>query len=97
MIIINKYHFNFLKIDKRNNLTNIYTKQYLNMAAMYRRRRHPELNSQASTQGCNTLRLTYPHSHRGLNTGETHPVFKANKTSEFDPFYGCIQTINEGR
>jgi len=40
-----------LKIDKRN------------MAAIYRCRRHAELNSQASTQGCNTLRLTYAHSH----------------------------------
>jgi len=35
------------------------------MAAIHRRRRHAELNSQASTQGCNTLRLTYAHSHRG--------------------------------
>jgi len=35
------------------------------MAAIHRRRRRAELNSQASTQGSNTLRLTYPHSHRG--------------------------------
>jgi len=80
-ILINKnmyvyiYFFNILKIDKRNNLTNIYTKQYQNMAAIFspcrrnmvaacRLRRHAELNSQASTQGCNTLRLTYVHSHR---------------------------------
>jgi len=43
-----------LKIDNHNNLTNIYTKEYRNMAAIYRRRRHADLNSQASTQGCNT-------------------------------------------
>jgi len=56
-----------LNIDKRNNLANIdlNTKQYRNMAAIYRCRRHAELNSQASTQGCNTLRLTYARSHRG--------------------------------
>jgi len=35
------------------------------MAAIYRRRRNAELNSQESTQGCNTLRLTYSHSHWG--------------------------------
>jgi len=34
------------------------------MAAIYRRLRHTELNSHSSTQGCNTLRLTYAHSHR---------------------------------
>jgi len=37
------------KIDIRNNLTNIHAKQYRNMAARYRCRRHAELNSQAST------------------------------------------------
>jgi len=35
------------------------------MAAIYRRSRQAELNSQASTKGCNTLLLTYAHSHRG--------------------------------
>jgi len=35
------------------------------MAAIYRRRRHAELNSQASTQGCNTLRLTYMRTATG--------------------------------
>jgi len=35
------------------------------MAAIYRRYRHAEWTSQASTQGCNTLQLTYAHSHRG--------------------------------
>jgi len=29
------------------------------MAAIHKRRRHAEMNSQASTQGCNTLLLTY--------------------------------------
>jgi len=71
-----------LKIDKRNNLANIYTKQYRNMAAIYRRRRHAEWNSQAPvvlagtsfTQGCNTLRLTYAHSHRGFHLPASTPV-----------------------
>jgi len=57
-MVYNKFLFNFLKIDKRNILTNIYTQQYRNMAAIYRRRRQAGLNSQASTQACNALRLT---------------------------------------
>jgi len=64
-----------LKIDKRNNFTNIYIRytaisKYGRLAAIYRRRRHVELNSNALTQRCklcNTLRLrlTYAHSHLG--------------------------------
>jgi len=57
-----------LKIDKRNNPTNMYTKQYRNMAAIYMRHRHAELNSQSSTQVCKTLRLTCAHIHRGSAT-----------------------------
>jgi len=36
------------------------------MAAIYRRRRHAELNPQVSTQGCNTsgsYTLIYAHDH----------------------------------
>jgi len=53
-----------LKIDKRNNLKT-YIKQYLNMAAIYRRRRHAEFNSQVPTQKCNTLLLTYMRTATG--------------------------------
>jgi len=35
------------------------------LAAIYWRRRHAGSNPQASTQVCNTLRLTYAHSHGG--------------------------------
>jgi len=38
--------------------------KYGSHTGAYRRRRHAELNSQASTEGCNTLLLTYAHSHR---------------------------------
>jgi len=43
----------------------MYRKQYPNMAAIYRLRPHAELNEPTSTQGYNTLRLTYAQSHRG--------------------------------
>jgi len=40
----------FWKLKDAIILQNIYTKQYRNMAAIYRQRRHAELNSQTSTQ-----------------------------------------------
>jgi len=51
-------------LDKRNNLTNLHNNIKI-LVAIYRRHRHAELNSQASTQGCSTLQLTYAHSHQG--------------------------------
>jgi len=64
---INKYLFNLLTINKRNIRTNIIIYKAISKydSHMYRCRRHAELNSQASTQGCNTLRLTYAHIHQG--------------------------------
>jgi len=61
------YLFNLLKIDKRNNLTNNIYKaiskngSYIQAPSTCR----IEFASIQSTQGCNTLRLTYAHSHRG--------------------------------
>jgi len=51
------------------------------MAAMYRRRRHAELNSQASTQGCNTFRLRYAHSYRGSAEFITQPAWTFSDSS----------------
>jgi len=46
------------------------------LAAIYKRRRHAELTPEAFTQGCNTLRLIYEHSHRGSVAVFLHDIAK---------------------